>query len=608
MPLRIKLILSLVLSALLPLILFGYTAFAASTNNLVAVEHANLDEASDGVNRAILYIQGNLNSTVRDESNWDDLHEQAAKDTPDPDWIKVNLDPSTPTSIVSTFNLSLVSIWNSANKQLYSLGPVNEIAKNLDETIKKAPTADEPHTELIAYLQDVYVVSVAPIRTSDGKDPNGVVLMGRKLGSEDVSQIKALTGYDVALYKDLLPLATTQSATLSPQPAALQIVAQGQKVFNQSDPNIALVYSPVLDEAGNTVVTAVIWRSRQAVTAAQSSIASTLVLWFALGTLLAIIVALILGRSIANPLIAMANRADQMAAGDLSKRMAVSSNAKDEVGRLANAFNEMVAKVGARVTTSESENLRLQTLDEYRLNLLTAVTQALHDPLNDIKNYSAVLEMGQYGTLTEAQQRSVSIIRHASAKEEVLLSDLLDFARARQKQLHMVRTRLAFDKIAREVLDSIRGSYDEKHVMLVDSIPDDLPPLFADRIRVEQILKNLLQWTLDSTARGGKVNFTATVKAGYVSVAISDTSQGLSPEEKAALFELFHSPKQNGQNGNQAIAGNGFGLALVKALIEQQSGTISIDVQHGIGNTFLFTLPIADTLTGINSASVKALP
>jgi hypothetical protein len=79
----------------------------------------------------------------------------------------------------------------------------------------------------------------------------------------------------VAFYKGEQQIASVQAQALTPSPADLQSAAQDKMVFNQIDPNIALAYKPLQDEDGNALATMVVWRSRQAVTAAQASISST---------------------------------------------------------------------------------------------------------------------------------------------------------------------------------------------------------------------------------------------------------------------------------------------------------------------------------------------
>jgi signal transduction histidine kinase len=321
----------------------------------------------------------------------------------------------------------------------------------------------DPITVLMTFGPDIYLISFSAIRDSAGNDPNGLLLMGRKLGLDDLNQIKALTAYDVAFYKGEQQIASVQAQALTPSPADLQSAAQDKMVFNQIDPNIALAYKPLQDEDGNALATMVVWRSRQAVTAAQASISSTFVIWFAVTAVLATVVAFFLGRSIARPLLGMADRATKMAAGDLSQRMMAPYRARDAVVQLVDAFNEMAAKVGTRITDSTRENERLIAVDEYRLNLLTAISQALRTPLSNIRSHSDSLDMALYGSLNDAQRRSVGVIRRAVGIAEALLTDLVDFARAQQKQLQIVRSRLLLVDIVLNVSDAVKQRYADRH-------------------------------------------------------------------------------------------------------------------------------------------------
>ncbi len=592
MPLRTRLLLSLVLIALIPLLLFGFTAYQAATTSLNAVERDNLEGALDSVDRALDTIQHTLENNVRDNSNWDEIHDRVAKDPVDQDWFNANFSPDIPTSTVNTFSLNAFGIWRGADRLLFQVGPVQELARQLGDRLLKALTLGKPHTLLMTFGPDIYLISFSAIRDSAGNDPNGLLLMGRKLGPDDLNQIKALTAYDVAFYKGEQPIASVQAQALTPSPADLQSAAQGKMVFNQLDPNIALAYKPLQDEDGNALATMVVWRSRRAVTAAQASISSTLVIWFVVAAVFATVVAFFLGRSIAYPLLAMADRATKMAAGDLSQRMVAPYRAKDAVVQLVDAFNEMAARVGMRISDSVRENERLVAIDEYRLNLLTAIAQALRTPLNNIHSHSDSLDMALYGSLNDAQRRSVAVIRRAVGIAEALLTDLVDFARAQQGQLQIARSRLLLVDIVLNVSDAVRQRYAGKHIQLALSIPEDLPPLFADRVRVEQIMDNLLGWAYDFTPEGGQVRLAANAQRGEIAVSISDTSDGLTAEEQSRLFDLFYHPSRPYQRDGQSTpSGNGLGLALVKALVEQQSGEIRVDVQPGRGNTFTFTLP-----------------
>ncbi len=611
MSLRTKLLLFMALLALVPLILFGITASIVSTNNLVEskrnsitslsdIEHANLENALDSVNRALADIQRNLARPVRDYANWSDLHDQVTADTPDQEWIKTNFSPEQSSSGYNSFNLNVLGIWDKSNKLIFQAGPTEDVAKSVNDLLQNVANNEEPLSTLISLGNDVYIVSVAAVRTSDITDPQGAILFGRKLGPDDMNQIKALTSYDIALYKDKQLLAST--ADIAPSEDMLSQAAAGDKAFDQTNEKVALAYEPLQNSAGLTMASIVISRPRNTIITAQQSIENaaalaqdtitrSLLLWAVVGGVLAVAVAFMLGNTIANPLLAMANTADKIAGGDLTQR--VKAPSRDELGRLAHAFNQMADKLGTRVAESESENVRLQAIDEFRLNLLTMITQSFQTPINTIKSHTSSLDMALYGTLNDTQKRSVASISRAVSMQEALLADLLDFARAQQGQLRIVREQVSLPEIVREAYQETKEQYTDKNIQFVPTIPDSLPTLWADRIRMQQVLDNLIGSALNFTVPNGRIELTAWAHDNTVEVAITDTSKGLSPEEQARIFELFYQPATDGKPTNGNVPKNYLGLAFVKALIEQQGGTVRVEVQPEKGNTFTFTIPTA---------------
>src|SRR5258708_6366465 len=307
MSLRTKLLLYLTLLAVVPLVLFGLTANAAATSSLISVEHDNLSDAVGNVNRALTDIESTLARNVADNSNWDDIHAAVAKEAGSEDFFKTNFDPSVAAATPNTFGLQILGVWDSNNQAAFPLGRIEDFrtASGVSfDTLKDVPA---PQSGVLKIGSDIYVVAYNAIRTSAGTDPNGYIVFGRKLGADDVSKIKELTGYDVALYQGQDKIAATQDMTATPAPAALQSAAEGQTVFDQKNTDIALAYSPLRDGKNNVIATFVIWRPRTATIAAQSSISSTLAIALVIGAILAILVAIILGRSITGPLLVVVN-------------------------------------------------------------------------------------------------------------------------------------------------------------------------------------------------------------------------------------------------------------------------------------------------------------
>src|SRR5258708_6777057 len=155
--------------------------------------------------------------------------------------------------------------------------------------------------------------------------------------------------------------------------------------------------------------------------------------------------------------------------------------------------------------------------------------------------------MATYGSLNEAQSRSVDSIGRAAAMQEALLADLIDFSNAQQKALKIARERLSLPDSLNHVIGPIQDRYKAKRIQFNTLIPGDLPSVFADRTRLEQILGTLIDWSYDYSVPNGRVTVSALALQGQVQISIADTSKGLPPEELAQLFELFY--HATGTNG-----------------------------------------------------------
>jgi signal transduction histidine kinase len=587
MPLRTKLLLSLMSLALLPLILFGITAYITSTNSLRTIEQDGLTNAVDRVESALTSLQDELVRTSIDYGSWDEMHDRVATDQFDQEWLETNYGPEGAASVATTHNLTLLGIWiGNLEKQVYTVGDLDSAMPFLTPYIKDAVNG-EPTSRLLSLSDGVYIVAWAPTKTSGGEDPNGVLLLARRLGEDDVANIKQLAGYDVGLYKGQQLIATTQSTT-TPAPNFLVQADAGQGSYDVSSADLAVAFEPIKDASDKTLMTIVVWRPRTAITAAQDSIAQTLALWFVLSAVIAAIVVILLQNSISQPLLAMANTAKAIASGDLSKRM-VAPSRRDELGQLAAAFNQMADKTGERVIISETENVRLHAMDDFRLGLLRSIAQGIQNPMSQIQQHSATLHQERYGSLNETQKESVAVIRRAVNIQSAMVSDLIDFAQAQQKQLRIAAERLTLGEILDEAMPIIRQTYAAKRIRFVPSIPMDLPMIFADRTRMVQILDKLLNWAFNNTSAEGQVRLMAAKQHDTVLITVADTSSGLTAAEQAKIFDLFYHTNGNGHNSYREFD---LGLAFVKALIEQQGGRIDLSAEPGKGNTFSFTVPL----------------
>jgi len=263
----------------------------------------------------------------------------------------------------------------------------------------------------------------------------------------------------------------------------------------------------------------------------------------------------------------------------------------------------MAEKLTVRVGLSESENARLKSIDEYRLNFLTSISTALQEPLTTIQLRSQTLRMEMYGRLNQAQMASVQEIHQAADMEQDLLTKLIELSQAQQKQLKMRHEVFTLENVVTTAARQVKKRYAGKFIDLQTDIPLTLPTLSGDFPRMAQVFEDLLTWAFENVSARSVVQLHAVAGKNDVAVSLITTGHVLTPSEQSSFFDLFPTTNHptpadrttttGGVPGNVSSAINnnnmGLGLAFVKALIEQQGG--SIRVQPGAnGNIINFNI------------------
>ena len=135
--------------------------------------------------------------------------------------------------------------------------------------------------------------------------------------------------------------------------------------------------------------------------------------------------------------------------------------------------------------------------------------------------------------------------------------------------------------------------------MLSVRIDEGLPPVWGDRVRLEQILTNLVNNACKFTPKGGEITIRAERTVGgdgaeAMCVSVQDNGLGIKPEDQAKIFTKFFRARDDKVS---AIPGSGLGLSITKSLVEMQNGRIWFESEYGQGSTFYFTVPLAEEET-----------
>jgi len=301
---------------------------------------------------------------------------------------------------------------------------------------------------------------------------------------------------------------------------------------------------------------------------ARGSILRSIWLSAALGCAVAAIVALILGSYIVRPIRDLTNAARAMSRGDTRARVKVRGN--DDLARLAESFNSMAA------TIESTEQLRRQ--------MITDVAHELRNPLTRI---IVQLEAASDGHLPVAE--AMAGVREEAQRLESVVNDLRDLSLADAHELRVAKESLSLAECIDAAVERMTVTAKGNGVTLARDVPSDLPAAIGDRMRVAQILDNLISNALQHTPAGGNVVVGARVNHRFAECFVQDDGDGIASDRVPYVFERFY---RADPSRSRATGGSGLGLAIVKTLVEAQGGTIGVTSVEGRGSRFTWLVPL----------------
>jgi signal transduction histidine kinase len=234
-------------------------------------------------------------------------------------------------------------------------------------------------------------------------------------------------------------------------------------------------------------------------------------------------------------------------------------------------------------------NDELRTADRKRGELLAVLGHELRNPLAPVRHAVALLQLGDndretFDSIVEILDRQTTVLTR-------VVDDLLDFSRLAQGKLHLQREKLDLAELLRQVVLDVTPVFQEQLLELVLGVSDGPVVIRGDRVRLIQVLMNLLTNAKKFTPAGGKVWLQLNCLAGQdqACLTIRDTGIGIEPDLLPRIFEAFSQGRQSLTEGRSGL---GLGLAIVKQIVELHGGTISVSsAGPGTGAEFKILLP-----------------
>lgn len=235
-------------------------------------------------------------------------------------------------------------------------------------------------------------------------------------------------------------------------------------------------------------------------------------------------------------------------------------------------------------------NAKLRELAEMKEEFLALTTHDLRSPLTVISGVINFFTSGRLGELSPEQKNMVTMMERNTQSLIELVNDLLDASKLESGTMRLDISSINLHGIINDLCETMEPLVREKGVLLETSIPEELPPVKADRAKLRRIFVNLLSNAVKFTQRGGSIKVTAESLDGRVLISIADTGVGIAPDDLVRLFDKYEQARSRATRGEK---GTGLGLYITRQLVELHGSRITVDSEVGRGSTFAFTLPIA---------------
>jgi signal transduction histidine kinase len=401
----------------------------------------------------------------------------------------------------------------------------------------------------------------------------GMIYQGRLLARTSPSA-------DGTVHGDIVP-----DKALVERASSGEVVVSSQLITSGNIP-YAVAYVP-LSFKGISTATLMILVELNEITAFQSStLLNTILVFTVLAVLAIIVIYLSLQRIAIHPLITLKKIAQEMKTGQYDRRIPVSG--RDEVGQLAESFNEMAEAIQQRETNLQAARARAERAEKVKSAFLASMSHELRTPLNAVINFTRFVIEGDTGPVTDQQAELLTEVVNSGRHLLNLINDVLDMSKIEAGSLNLfIEDDIDLNALLSSAVPTARSLLNGKPVRLQTSIDTDLPLIRADRQRVLQIVLNLVSNACKFTEEG-EINITAYQQAGEIVVSVADTGPGIAPEDQAMVFEAF---KQT-TTGLRQGGGTGLGMPIAKSLAEAHGGRLWLESEYGKGTTFFLALPV----------------
>ena len=430
-------------------------------------------------------------------------------------------------------------------------------------------------------LMDGYTLAMAAVGEAQAGDRKIYVAGGQKLDHEFLSTLVLPEGMRVLLYRNFTPAFSPAEligpAGPDPQPALLMPlideVRRNPHEVNQtvgSGSSAEIFHAQPLMGAGNQLLgILLVGSSRRDLVEMETSLRNIGVVLGIAGILVGVVLSWWATARVTRPVRVLAASAQKVAAGNWDTT--VELGPEDEIGQLARAFNRMTQELVAQ----RERLVQAERVAAWR-ELARRLAHELKNPLFPLQITVENMQRAR----AQAPEQFDEVFREGS---ETLLAELAnlkqiigrfsDFSKmpAPHKQ------NLNMNHLVADTMKFFEPQFAQAHIAARSDLAPNLPSISADPEQMARILRNLVLNAIDAMPQGGALLVKTAARNGGIRMEVSDTGQGLTPEECDRLFTPYYTTKTHG---------TGLGLAIVQSVISDHQGRVWVESQPGKGTAF----------------------
>lgn len=275
-----------------------------------------------------------------------------------------------------------------------------------------------------------------------------------------------------------------------------------------------------------------------------------------------------ISNTIVEPLEAVTNLAKQFASGNFNERLKKRRN--DEIGELSDTFNFMAEEI------QKSQKLKNE--------FIASVSHELRTPLTSIKGWAATISSGTLEDKSEILD-GLNIIEKESDRLTEMVEELLDFSKFISGKAPLRKEFISVQNVIAYIEKQFMPKSLRHNINFTVTIEDDLPLIFADEKRINQVIINILDNAFNFTKEGGKVTLEACKLSNNICIIIKDNGIGIPPQDLPRVTEKFF-------KGRTSMSQNGIGLSLCREIIEMHNGKLEIFSEYGKGTDVKLFFPL----------------